>query len=71
MKNMRFSLDIVWINSEGRIVFKGQDIPACASDPCPVYTPQSPARYVLEINSGYTVSHHWKLGDKLDLKGIQ
>ena len=28
------------------------------------------ARYVLELNSGYTAAHHWKLGDKLDLKGI-
>jgi len=70
MKNMRFNLDILWINLEGRIVFIGRNIPACMSDPCPVYTPLAQARYVLELNSGYTLSHHWKLEDKLDLKGI-
>ncbi len=70
MKNMHFNLDIVWISLNGRIVFIGPNIPACSADPCPVYTPLAQARYVLEINSGYSTSHHWKVGDKLDLKGI-
>jgi uncharacterized membrane protein (UPF0127 family) len=70
MKNMHFDLDILWINNEGRIVFIGQNVPACTNDPCPVYTPDQNARYVLELNSGYTASHHWNVGDKIDLKGI-
>ena len=70
MKNMHFSLDMLWISLDGHIVFIGQDIPACTKDPCPVYTPNKPARYVLEINSGYAASHNWKVGDKLDLKGL-
>jgi uncharacterized membrane protein (UPF0127 family) len=70
MKNMHFDLDMLWISLDGHIVFIGQDIPACTKDPCPVYTPNKPARYVLEINKGYTTSHHWMVGDKLDLKGI-
>jgi len=70
MKNMHFNLDILWISLDGRIVYIGQNIPACTGDPCPVYTPLPQARYVLELNSGYTTSHHWKVGDKLDLKGL-
>jgi len=70
MKNMHFNLDIVWFSVDGRIIYIGQDIPACASDPCPVYGPEQKSRYVLELNSGYTTSHHWAVGDKLDLKGI-
>ncbi len=70
MKNMQFNLDMLWISLDGHIVFIGHDIPACTSDPCPVYTPDRKARYVLEINSGYTTSHNWKVGDKLDFKGI-
>ena len=70
MKNMHFNLDILWISLDGRIVYIGQDIPACTTDPCPVYTPTQAGRYVLELNSGFTGTHHWKLGDKLDLKGI-
>jgi uncharacterized membrane protein (UPF0127 family) len=48
----------------------GQNVPACGNNLCPVYTPDKAARYVLEVNSGYTASHLWKLGDKLDLKGV-
>lgn len=70
MKNMHFNLDMLWISSDGHIVYIGQNIPACTSDPCPVYTPDQTARYVLEINSGYVVSHHWKLADELKLNGI-
>jgi uncharacterized membrane protein (UPF0127 family) len=70
MQNMRFNLDILWISLDGHIVFIGKNIPACSKGPCTVYTPDKEARYVLEINSGYTTSHHWKVGDKLDLKGI-
>ena len=70
MKNMHFNLDILWISLEGRIVFIGRNIPACTSDPCPVYVPDKEARYVLELNSGYTTSHHWKVGDKLDLNHL-
>ena len=70
MKNMHFSLDILWIGRDGKIVYIGPNIPACASDPCPVYTPTESARYVLELNSGYTASHHWAAGDLLSLKGL-
>jgi len=70
MKNMKFNLDILWISREGRIVYIGQGVPACSKDPCTVYTPNEDARYVLELNSGYTASYHWKVGDKLNLIGI-
>jgi len=70
MKNMHFNLDILWISKELRIVYIGQNIPACLADPCPVYTPDQSARYVLELNNGYTNVHHWQVGDQLDLKGV-
>ena len=70
MKNMHFSLDILWISNDGHIVYIGKNIPACTSDPCPVYTPDNSARYVLEINSGYAALHQWKVGDMLSLKGF-
>lgn len=71
MKNMHFNLDILWITFDGHIAYIGQNIPACTQDPCAVYTPDQSARYVLELNTGYTALHHWNLGYKLDLKGIK
>ena len=70
MKNMHFNLDMLWISLDGRIVYIGQNVPACVTDPCPVYAPDQDARYVLELNSGYAASHQWKVGDKLDLRSI-
>lgn len=70
MKNMRINLDMAWIDKDGRIVDIGHDVLACKGDPCPIYVPKTPARYVLEINSGYTASHGWKEGDKLTLIDI-
>jgi uncharacterized membrane protein (UPF0127 family) len=68
MKNMSFDLDMVWISKGGDIVFIGQNIPACKETPCPIYTPDQAARYVLELSSGYIALHHWKVGDKLRFK---
>jgi uncharacterized membrane protein (UPF0127 family) len=65
MKNMHFNLDMVWISVDDRIVYIGHDVPACTSDPCAVYTPDQNSRYVLELNTGFTTTHHWKLGDQV------
>ena len=75
MKNMSFNLDMVWISQAGRIVFISPNIPACKTDPCPVYAPNQPCRYVLELSEGYAALHNWKVGDNLtipssDLKNI-
>ena len=70
MKNMHFNLDILWISVDGHIVYIGQHIPACTADPCGVYAPDQKARFVLELNSGYSAAHQWKVGDKLDFKGV-
>ena len=70
MKNMHFSLDMLWISSDDRIVYIATNVPACTTDTCPTYSPDKAARFVLELNSGYTTTHQWKLGDILDLKGV-
>jgi len=70
MKNMSFNLDMVWISQAGRIVFISPNVPACKTDPCPVYAPNQPCRYVLELSDGYAAAHHWKVGDNLRLDGV-
>jgi uncharacterized membrane protein (UPF0127 family) len=52
MKNCRFSIDIVWLDEERRIVHVAEGVPPCEADPCPVYEPLRRARYVLELNAG-------------------
>lgn len=52
MKNTLIPLDIVWIDSRGKIVDIAQNVPPCASDFCPSYAPTKAAKYVLEIAGG-------------------
>ncbi len=66
MKNMRFSIDILWLDKDRRIVHVEEQVPACAQDPCPSYPTSQPARFVLEIRSGGAAAHKLKLYDRLD-----
>ncbi len=56
--------------SDDRIVYIGQNIPACSATLVLCILPTKLPVMFLELNSGYTAAHHWKVGDKLDLKGI-
>lgn len=50
MKDMRFSLDIVWLDAGGAVVHVERDV---APQTWPkIFRPPTPARYVLEVNPG-------------------
>jgi uncharacterized membrane protein (UPF0127 family) len=66
MKNMRFSIDILWLDRERRIVHLESRVPPCTVDPCPSYPPDRPASFVLELQSGAAEKHGLKLYDRLD-----
>jgi len=51
MKNTIITLDIIWIN-ENKIVFIKRSAQPCINDPCESFSPNIPAKYVLEINGG-------------------
>jgi uncharacterized membrane protein (UPF0127 family) len=52
MKNTLIPLDMVWMDSQGIVVFLAQDVQPCKADPCPAVNPSRNARYVLEVNGG-------------------
>lgn len=51
MKNTLIPLDIIWIDSFGKIIDIREAEP-CEKDPCPVIPHAGSAKYVLEINKG-------------------
>jgi uncharacterized membrane protein (UPF0127 family) len=63
MKDMRFSLDIIWFDSQRNVVFMEQKLLPCTPQDCPIYTPQTKAMYVLEVNAGFVQAHGITLGD--------
>lgn len=66
MKNMNFPIDIIWLSSDFKVVHIEQNVQPCKTD-CQVYTPAKPARYVLEINTGFTERNGISIENKISL----
>ncbi len=66
MKNMKFSLDILWLDRGKRVVHIERNVPPCKREPCPSYPSSIPAMYVLELKAGSVDEHQLKLFDRLD-----
>jgi uncharacterized membrane protein (UPF0127 family) len=66
MKNMRFSIDILWLDREKRIVHIETNVPPCRKEPCPSYAHSNPALFVLELKAGKVNKQQLKLYDKLE-----
>ena len=69
MKDMKFSLDIIWFNSNRQAVFIEQSLQPCSPQSCPIYIPTINAMYVLEVNAGFVQSHQISLGDTFNFLG--
>ena len=63
MKDMHFSLDIIWVDSSGAIVTITDNI-SPNTYPQSFY-PSTPALYVLEVPAGFAKAHGIAVGDKV------
>ena len=61
MKDMNFPIDIIWLDENYKIVHIKEN--ALPEDYPETYTPSSPAKYVLEINTGIVAEAGIQLGD--------
>lgn len=64
MKDMKFPIDIIWIDENRRVVFiqpnaKPESYPA-------TFTPEDDALYVLEVSAGFSQKNNLKVGDKVE-----
>jgi uncharacterized protein len=66
MKNMRFAIDILWLDSQRRIVHIENQVPPCSKDPCPSYVPAAAAAFVVEVRAGFAESHRLRLYDRIE-----
>ncbi len=57
MKNTLIPLDLIFLDSTGIVVDVVADVPPCAADPCPTYSPTNSARAVLEVGAGVAAAH--------------
>ncbi len=68
MMNMNFSIDIIWIDSEGKVVYIVDNALPCsmvASTSECTYEPDVHAKYVLEVNGGFAERHGVTIGSRM------
>ena len=69
MKNMKFPLDIIWIDSSYRVVGVTSDVrPESYPE---TFSPNKPAKYVLEVKSGFARENNIKVGSLVSLINIR
>ncbi len=52
MKNTLIPLDMIWLNSNGEIVYIFENAQPCVSNPCPIIAHDGSALFVVELNAG-------------------
>jgi uncharacterized membrane protein (UPF0127 family) len=58
MKNMKFPIDIIWIDSDKTVVYIEHNVEPCSSEIfCPVFRPDHDSLYVLETVGGFAERH--------------
>ena len=67
MKNTLIPLDMVFIDSGMRVVDIKLAVP-CLKDPCDLYRPSKPSKYILEVNGNFTIRNNIKIGDCVAIK---
>jgi hypothetical protein len=66
MKNVKFPIDILWLDREKMVVHLAKRVPPCRKDPCPTYSPVRSSLYVLELRAGRSDELGIRPGDRLE-----
>lgn len=67
MKNTLIPLDMIWIDSNSKVVFISKNTKPCRSLICPTINPGVKAQYVLEINAGMAEKIGLEVGSVLSI----
>lgn len=71
MKDMDFSIDIIWLNGETIVGIEPNvpvPTPGVGTGDLPIYEPEFPTDRVLEVNAGLAAAHGLAPGDFLDIQ---
>ena len=66
MKNTLISLDMIFIDSDNKIV-DIMTVEPCKKEPCKRYSPKTDSKYVLEVNAGFAEKHNLQIGEEVKL----
>lgn len=67
MRNMQFPIDVLWLDSNKRVIDLRQGVPVCRSFSCPQYAPSKAASYLIELSAGEIKRKKIMVGSKARL----
>lgn len=71
MKNMKISIDIIYINGDEIItIYDNLHPPKNLQESLVIYTPTSPSNKVLEVTAGASEKYGLKVGDKVKIENL-
>ena len=71
MKNMKFPIDIIWIDTDKTVVHIEHNLQPCSSELfCPTYKPNDESLYVLETVGGFAERHDIVKGTIVEIELI-
>jgi len=65
MKNMNFAIDMIWVDSNFRIVDITHNVQPCMEEKCATYSPSANAKFVIEVSSGFAEQNGIKAGQRV------
>ena len=69
MKNTYIPLDLLYFDSDGKLLQVEASTPPCTTPNCPIDSSETTTvRYILEINAGAAARHGIRVGDRLRLE---
>ena len=69
MKGMLFSIDIIWLDKDKRIVAIEENVPPCKRRFfCKTYNPHLPFRFVIELSAGFIQENGITKSSKLEFE---
>jgi uncharacterized membrane protein (UPF0127 family) len=82
MQNCVIPLDIIWVDESSTIASIAESVPPCkmagceppcASNECPTYPPRAgtKAKYVVEVQAGFSKAHKVAVGQKIKIDGLK
>lgn len=66
MKDMKFSIDILWLDASNKIIFIEKNISPQTYPK--VFSPREKALYIVEAQAGFVEKNNLKTGDVLDVR---
>jgi len=72
MHNMRFAIDVIWLDSKSRIVSIEKNLRPCKSVfSCKTYLPKSDTKYIIEMKAGTIIRNRIKTGLKVQISSFR